>query len=145
MNYKNVKGAITMKTLADLKRDAAGGKIKFELIERYGETGDEIPERLRGIRSVSKVNTVGITLVNSEGLISELRFEGAKLVEYDGKSLTIYDRGERDLTEQERKSLPIGRKSRTTTTRETLIIIPIGKRRIISKNVLAHGLMAMRR
>lgn len=105
MNYKNVKGAITMKTLADLKRDAAGGKIKFELIERYGETGDEIPERLRGIRSVSKVNTVGITLVNSEGLISELRFEGAKLIEYDGKSLTIYDRGERDLTEQERKIL----------------------------------------
>ena len=94
-----------MKTLADLKRDAASKKIKFELIERYGKIGDEIPERLRGIRTVSKVNTVGITLVNSEGLISELRFESAKLIEYDGKSLTIYERGERDLTEQERKIL----------------------------------------
>lgn len=49
-----------MKTLADLKRDAANGKIKFELMERYGKTGDEIPEKLRGIREVEKVNTVGI-------------------------------------------------------------------------------------
>ena len=36
---------------------------------------------------------------------SELRFDSAKLVEYDGKSLTIYERGERDLTEQEKKIL----------------------------------------
>lgn len=34
-----------MKTLADFKRDAASGKIKLEMVERYGKTGEEIPER----------------------------------------------------------------------------------------------------
>lgn len=91
--------------LADLKRDAASGKIKFELVERYGKTGEEIPERIRGIRTVSRINTVAIFLANADGVESELRFDSAKLVEYDGKSLTIYERGERDLTEQEQKIL----------------------------------------
>ena len=94
-----------MKTLAQFKRDAADGKIKLEMFERYGETGESIPERCRGIRTVQKVNTVGIMLVTADGLTSELRFDSAKLVEYDGKSLTIYERGERDLTEQEQKIL----------------------------------------
>lgn len=91
--------------LADLKRDAASGKIKLELVERYGKTSEEIPERIRGIRTVSKINTVAIFLTNADGVESELRFDSAKLVEYDGKSLTIYERGERDLTEQEQKIL----------------------------------------
>ena len=91
--------------LADLKRDAASGKIKLELVERYGKTGEEIPERIRGIRTVSRINTVAIFLANEDGVESELRFDSAKLVEYDGKSLTIYERGERDLTEQEKKIL----------------------------------------
>ena len=94
-----------MKTLADFKRDAASGKIKLELVERYGKTGEEIPERIRGIRTVSRINTVAIFLANENGVESELRFDSAKLVEYDGKSLTIYERGERDLTEQEKKIL----------------------------------------
>lgn len=94
-----------MKTLADFKRDVASGKIKLEMLERFGETGEAIPERCRGIRTVQKVNSVGIMLINAEGLTSELRFDSAKLVEYDGESLTIYARGERDLTEQERKIL----------------------------------------
>lgn len=91
--------------LADLKRDAASGKIRLELVERYGKTGEEIPERIRGIRTVSRINTVAIFLANVDGVESELRFDSAKLVEYDGKSLTIYERGERDLTEQEQKIL----------------------------------------
>lgn len=94
-----------MKTLADLKRDASNGKIKLEMVERYGKTGNEIPETIRGIRTVSKVNTVAIFLANNDGVESELRLDSAKLVEYDGKALTIYARGERDLTEQERKIL----------------------------------------
>lgn len=91
--------------LADLKRDATNGKIKLELVERYGKTGEEIPERIRGIRTVSRINTVAIFLANDDGVESELRFVSAKLVEYDGKFLTIYERGERDLTEQEQKIL----------------------------------------
>lgn len=94
-----------MKTLADFKRDAASGKIKLELVERFGKTGEEIPERIRGIRTISRVNTVAIFLANDDGVESELHFDSAKLVEYDGESLTIYERCERDLTEQERKIL----------------------------------------
>lgn len=94
-----------MKTLADFKRDAANGKIKLEMVERYGKSGDEIPERCRGIRTVEKVNTVGITLRTADGIESTLDFPPAKLIEYDGKSLTIYDKGERELTDKERKIL----------------------------------------
>lgn len=94
-----------MKTLADLKRDAADGKIKLELLERYGKTGEDLPPRCRGIRQVKKVNTVAITLITANGLTSELRFDSAKLVEYTGEFLTIYEPGERDLTEQEQKIL----------------------------------------
>lgn len=90
------------KTLSDLKRDAASGNIKFELIERFGKAGEEIPKRLRGIRAVQKVNTVAIFLVNTEGVSSELRFNSAKLVDYDGDYLTVFNPGERDLTEQEK-------------------------------------------
>lgn len=94
-----------MKTLADFKRDAAKGKIKLEMVERYGKSGDDIPERCRGIRTVQKVNSVGIMLATADGLLSELQFPAAKLIEYDGKTLTIYEKGERDLTEQEQKIL----------------------------------------
>ena len=94
-----------MKTLADFKRDAASGKIKLELVERFGKTGNEIPERCRGIRSIKSVNTVGITLETADGSASILDFPPAKLIDYDGKTVTIYARGERDLTEQERKIL----------------------------------------
>ena len=44
-------------------------------------------------------------LETADGLTSNLDFPPAKLIEYDGKSLTIYERGERDLTEQEQKIL----------------------------------------
>lgn len=94
-----------MKTLADFKRDVKSGKIKLEMVERYGKTGEEIPERCRGIRAIQSVNTVGIMLETIDGLTSNLDFPPAKLIEYDGKSLTIYERGERDLTEQEQKIL----------------------------------------
>lgn len=97
-------------SLSQLKRDAAAGKIKFEMIERYGKTGDEIPERLRGIRSVARVNTVGIMLVTEDGTESELRFDTAKLTEYDGKTLTIYDPAERELTFEEREVLESAQK-----------------------------------
>ena len=94
-----------MKTLAELKRDAQSGKINFELIERFGDTGDAIPERLRGIRKVARVNTVEIMLVNNDGIESGLRYGSAKLVEYTGDTLTIYNPGRREPTEEERKVL----------------------------------------
>lgn len=62
-------------TLAELKRNANSGKMKLELIERYGETGDDIIERLRGIRKVLRANTVGLILENLDGAESELRIK----------------------------------------------------------------------
>lgn len=98
-------------TLADFKRDASGGRIKLEMVERYGsQIGNAIPERCRGIRSIKSVNTVGIVLETEDGLKSYLDFPPAKLIDYDGESLIIYDRGERDLTEQEQKILADWRK-----------------------------------
>ena len=91
-----------MKTLAQFKRDAASGKIALELVERFGST--EFPERMRGIRKIARVNTVGITLVNERGEDSYMSYgESAKLFEYDGDTLTIYKPAMRPVTEQERQ------------------------------------------
>lgn len=94
-----------MKTVAELKRDANGGKMSLEMIEWYGKTGDEIRETLRGIRKVLRANTVAIILLNRDGNESEMRLNSAKLVDYDGENLTVYEAGKRDLTEQEQRIL----------------------------------------
>jgi len=90
-------------TLADLKRDATLGKIKLELIERYGQTGETIPPRCRGIRKVIKTNSVEMTLETTDGQKSYLRYPAAGLMEYDGEMLTIYQAGERELTDEEKR------------------------------------------
>ena len=92
-------------TLAALKRNANSGKMKMEIIERYGKTGDDIIERLRGVRKVLRANSVALILQNLSGEESEMRIQSAKLIDYDGDFLTIYEVGERDLTEQEKAVL----------------------------------------
>ena len=134
-----------MKTLADLKRDASNGKIKLEMVERYGKTGNEVPETIRGIRTVSKVNTVAIFLANNDGVKSELRLDSAKLVEYDGEALTIYARGERDLTEQERKILADWQKIEDAYSQSNPYGDVYWEKRIILKTALVLGLQGMRR
>lgn len=94
-----------MKTLAQLKRDAKDKKISLEMVEWYGQKGNEIPERLRGVRKVIGANTVALILLNADGKESELRPEAASLVEYDDDTLTVYASGYRDLTEKEREIL----------------------------------------
>lgn len=96
-----------MKTLAELKRDAASGNMSLELIERFGQTGEEIKSTMRGVRKVVGCNTVAISLLNHDGNISELRFGSAKLIEYDGdvQTLTIYAAGHRELTDEEQALL----------------------------------------
>lgn len=93
------------KSVAQLKRDADSGKMWMELVERYGESGDKIIERLRGNRKVLRSNSVCLVLENLSGQESELRLPCAKLIEYDGENLTIYEAGERDLTEEEKNCL----------------------------------------
>ena len=94
-----------MKTLADLKRDAASGRMCLEFIERYGLTGDQIKSTMRGVRKVLGCNSVAISLLNNDGNISELRFGSAKLIEYDDETLTFYAAAHRELTEEEQANL----------------------------------------
>ena len=88
-------------TYAELKRHADTGMMRLELMERYGETGDKIPARLRGIRRVIRSRSFGLELRNADGNTSDLRIEAASLMDYDGATLTVYLPGERELTEAE--------------------------------------------
>lgn len=89
-------------TLAQLKREANAQSISAEMIYRYGE---EIPERLRGIRKATRANTVSVFFQNADGRESELSIKAASLIEYDGETLTIYEAGTRELTEEETRIL----------------------------------------
>ena len=91
-------------TYAELKRHADTGMMRLELMERYGETDDNIPARLRGIRKVIRSRSFGLELRNADGNTSDLRIEAASLIDYDGATLTVYLPGERELTEDEYKA-----------------------------------------
>lgn len=95
-----------MKTLAQLKRDAASGNMILTLIERFGGSDEEhIPERMKGARKVIGTNTVALKLLNHDGRESEMRFGAASLVEYTDNSLTIYNPGYRELSDHEKAIL----------------------------------------
>ena len=89
-----------MKSLAELKREAKTGKLYGEMVYWFG---DVIPERLQGKRQIVDSNTVAIFFLTKDGRKSELRFDAASLVEYDGDTLTIYDAGLRELNADEQK------------------------------------------
>lgn len=97
-----------MKTMVQFKRDAASGKMRLELFERYGKT--DFPETFKGVRNVVKTNSVEITLVNQDGVKSVMRYGRASLMEYDGDTLVLYNPGYRDLTAQEESILAEWRK-----------------------------------
>ena len=90
-----------MKTFADLKRDAAKGNMCLELTEWYGKTGEDIPERIRGIRKIIKCSQSSIVLQGKAE--SRLDYLRSSLLDYDGKTLTIYTSERRPLNEQERE------------------------------------------
>lgn len=94
-----------MKRLADFIRDAKSGNMSLELVEWHGKTGDDIPERLRGIRRVVRQNSVALFLQSPQGTESELRYGAASLNEYDGKTFTVYHPGFRPLSDKEKKIL----------------------------------------
>ena len=90
-----------MATLAQLKRDANSGKMSVLLMWRFGATGNELPGNLRGMRKVFRANSVGLVL-ETAGSESMLYIDSAKLVDYDGKFLTVYRAGYRAPTAEER-------------------------------------------
>ena len=92
-----------MKSRAQLFRDLKAKKISLELIERFGDT--DFPERLKGVREVGKVNTVGCQLINSSGEESSLNIPRANLVDYSDDELIIYIPGHRELNDKEKEIL----------------------------------------
>lgn len=90
-----------MATLAQLKRDANSGKMSLLLFWRYGATGDDLPDRLRGRRKVLRANSVGL-VIWSGAEETMLYIENAKLIDYDGETLTVYRPAYRDPTAEER-------------------------------------------
>lgn len=90
-----------MATLAQLKRDVNSGKMSLLLFWRYGATGNDLSNRLRGHRKVLRANSVGLVL-ETAGSESMLYIDSAKLVDYDGKFLTVYKAAYRAPTAEER-------------------------------------------
>ena len=88
------------KSLAQLKRDAKSGQLKAVMIYRYGE---EIPDRLKGVRPIVDSNSVAIFFRNADGKKSELQIKNATLCEYTEKGITIFAPGERPLNEAEQR------------------------------------------
>lgn len=91
-------------TLAEIKRKADAGNMYLELVERFGSQGADIPERFRGVRRVLRSASFGLVL-EFGSKESRLVIDSAKLVECDGHSLTVYNAGHRELTEEERSIL----------------------------------------
>ena len=89
------------KTLAQLKRDANTGKLSAELVYRFGE---DIPERLRGVRPITGSNSVAIFFRNANGQESECRIRRSALCEYDGETIKIFGYGKRPLNETEKQA-----------------------------------------
>lgn len=93
------------KTFAEFKREVANGNIYMEIIERFGKTGDMIPERLKGVRKIDRVTSTAIVFINADGSESECSYTSTKLIDYDGEFLTVYNPGQREPTEEEREIL----------------------------------------
>ena len=85
-------------TLAELKRVAKQGVLEGNLVYRFGS---EIPERLKGFRKIIDANSVGIMFLNNDGKKSTLDILGASLIDWNDNSLSIFNPGERELTQQE--------------------------------------------
>lgn len=92
-------------TLADIKRKANSGNMFLELVEWKGKQGNDIPERIRGLREVLRANSVGLILKTNSGEESSLDILSAKLVECDGDVLTVFEPAHRALTAKERNLL----------------------------------------
>jgi hypothetical protein len=84
------------KTFTDLKRALVPG-AKLILVERFGK-----PENQE--RIIKKVQTNAIAF-DKNGTLSWLPFPTASLVEFDGKRVTFYGQGLRELTEDEKRIL----------------------------------------
>ncbi len=86
------------KSLAQLKRDANSGTLSAELVYRFGM---EIPERLKGVRKITRSNSRAIFFQNADGRESECRIISAALCEYSEDTIKIFRFGSRPLSAEE--------------------------------------------
>lgn len=94
-------------TKAQFVRDLKSGHIcAMELKTWYGKTGDDIPERLRGVRLVAWSGSTILGLKNNaSGAVSELSYGPSALMAYTGDTVTFYTPGLREPTSQEKEVL----------------------------------------
>lgn len=89
-------------TLAQLKRDLQVGKT-LTMTYNSIQSGNYL-ERLNKPRKIVKIQSNGIYLeVENTGKGSFLELPKATLMDYNGKNLTIYETGYRDLTAEEKR------------------------------------------
>ena len=92
-------------SLSQLKHFALNCGVKLELIERFGKTGDDIPTKLRGIRSIYAVHTKSFDLLSEDGSTSSLGIERASLVSFDGPMMTVHKAGIRPMNDKEKAKM----------------------------------------
>lgn len=97
-------------SLAAFKRMVNAGEVSMECIYRCGKTGEEIPQKLRGIRKAVNANSVGLSLQNENGELSWLDIPAAALFYADEGRVVIYNPAHRDLTAHEQELLDTWRK-----------------------------------
>lgn len=93
-----------MRTLADLKRDLVVGRA-VKMTSFYGETDPAKHSFIGVVRYVVKKNSVGFYLNADRQAAKGSYFDYPKssLLEYDGKTIKIYQSGIRPLTEEEKQ------------------------------------------
>jgi hypothetical protein len=92
-----------MRTLADLKRELTVGK-SLKLIS-FSTPFAVNNKNLNKVRFIVRIQGNGLYLNEDKNTTkgSYLEFPKASLLEYDGKTIKIYEPGIRDLTEEEKK------------------------------------------
>jgi hypothetical protein len=96
-----------MKTFAELKRNADSGNYYIEMVYRYG---DEIPDRLKGIRQLVGSKTKAILIRTNDNKVSQLDIDNTNLIDISDNALIIYNSGFRELTNQEQEIMNIWKK-----------------------------------
>jgi hypothetical protein len=88
-----------MKTFSELKRNADSGNYFIEMVYRYG---DEIPDRLKGIRQLVGSKTKAILIKTNDDKVSQLDIDNTNLIDISDNALVVYNSGFRELNQDEK-------------------------------------------
>ena len=102
-----------MKTVAELKRIANSGTVEAKMVYNANYGGD-LPERLKNWRKIIRANSTTI-FFKIDGGESRLDIDSAKLIDFDEKSLTVYQGGLRELTNEEQQAMDEWKKIEEST------------------------------